>query len=277
MGDMLCFPNWRYKAFTMSYDDGVEQDIKLIEIMNKNGLKGTFNINTGFLSEEEHVYPKGELHRVMSKGKTYELYHNSGHEVAVHMLYHPFAQNRPIANATYQILQDKTNIEEMFGGVIRGSAYPFGITSDEVVDALKACGIVYARLTEPTHSFEIPQDWLRLKPTCHHNHEETMPLIEDFIQRKPNHAELFYLWGHSYEFERDNNWERIEEICKKIGGHDDIWYATNIEIYNYLEAYKNLRFNTLMTYVENPTDTDIYLEIRRKKYIVKAGEGINLD
>ena len=41
------FPGGRMKAFTMSYDDGVEQDRKLIGIMRKNGVKVTFNLSSG--------------------------------------------------------------------------------------------------------------------------------------------------------------------------------------------------------------------------------------
>lgn len=40
--------NGKKKAVTFSFDDGVTQDIRLIEIFNKYGLKGTFNLNSGF-------------------------------------------------------------------------------------------------------------------------------------------------------------------------------------------------------------------------------------
>ena len=41
------FPKGKRKALTLSYDDGVEQDIRLIENMKQHGLKGTFNLNSG--------------------------------------------------------------------------------------------------------------------------------------------------------------------------------------------------------------------------------------
>ena len=37
--------NGMKKALTFSYDDGVTQDIRLIEIFNKYNLKATFNLN----------------------------------------------------------------------------------------------------------------------------------------------------------------------------------------------------------------------------------------
>ena len=37
----------KLKAVTFSYDDGMTQDIRLIELLNKYNLKCTFNINSG--------------------------------------------------------------------------------------------------------------------------------------------------------------------------------------------------------------------------------------
>jgi len=62
----MLFPNGKIKAVTLSYDDGVEQDIRLIEIMKKYGLKGTFNINSGLYAPEDIVYPSNQIHRRMS-------------------------------------------------------------------------------------------------------------------------------------------------------------------------------------------------------------------
>ena len=40
------FPGGAYKVVTLSYDDNVEEDVRLVEIMKKHGLKGTFNLNS---------------------------------------------------------------------------------------------------------------------------------------------------------------------------------------------------------------------------------------
>ena len=91
----LRYPGGLSKAITFSYDDGVEQDIRLVEIFDKNGIKGTFNINTGSFAEEGTVYKPGVVHRRMTKKQTYELFANSSHEVAVHTLNHPFLEQLP--------------------------------------------------------------------------------------------------------------------------------------------------------------------------------------
>ena len=238
------FPGGKSKALTLSYDDGVEQDIRLIDIMKRNGLKGTFNINSGSYAPEGKTYPEGTIHRRMSKSMCQELYLNSGMEVAVHGLTHPYLEQLPENLCTYEVLQDRKNLEADFGYIIRGMAYPFGTTSDSVVASLKQCGIAYSRTTVSTEKFTIPTDWLRLPATCHHRNPRLMELARNFVDnaflRGPG---LFYLWGHSYEFDQnlpDNNWGIIEEFAEFLGNREDIWYATNIEIYDYIQAYNIL-------------------------------------
>ncbi len=76
--ELMLFPNFKDKAFMMSYDDGVRQDIRLIEIMQKYGLKGTFNLNSGFMQAENRVKPD----------EVEGVYLKTGNEVAVHGVKH---------------------------------------------------------------------------------------------------------------------------------------------------------------------------------------------
>lgn len=273
------FPGGRSKALTLSYDDGVEQDIKLLEIMDKYGLKGTFNLNSGLYPAEDNVYPKGTLHRRMPKSQVTKLYSREGVEVAVHGFTHPYLEQLPANRATYDIITDRINLEKQFGYVVRGMAYPFGTFSDELVDILKNCGICYARTVISSHNFDMPKDWLRLAATCHHADPMLMELASKFIspecgRRSP---QMFYLWGHAYEFEDKDNWDVIENFAKLVSGHDEIWYATNIEIYEYEHAFKELVFNTEMTTVYNPTVTDLWFTYGDKPYMVKSGETIEIE
>ena len=272
------FPGGKAKALTLSYDDAVEQDIRLIEIMKANGLKGTFNINTGLYAEEGKVFPEGQIHRRMSKSQALDTYLNSGMEVAVHSLTHPFLELAAENICTYEVLQDRKNIEEDYGVITRGMAYPFGTYSDSVVATLKQCGIVYSRTTACTEKFDIPTDWLRLPATCHHDNPRLMELSKKFVEEKPNRTPwLFYVWGHSYEFEQKDNWHVIEEFAEYIGNHEDVWYATNIEIYDYMDAYKRLRFDVIGSMCHNPTDVKLWFEKDFKIYSVEPGQSICID
>ena len=94
-----------------------------------------------------------------------------------------------------------------------------------------------------------------------------------FFYHKPF---LFYVWGHSYEFDRDDNWDMMEDFCKFIGGREDIWYATNGEIYDYVKAYDSLVFNVKNTKVYNPTLVDVWFNADSKNYLVKSGETLEI-
>ena len=141
---------------------------------------------------------------------------------------------------------------------------------------MRNCGIVYARTTKATEKFDIPEDWLRLHPTCHHNHPRVFELCDKFVDMKPSHPQLFYLWGHTYEFDGDNNWDRFEKIAEKISGKEDIWYATNIDIYNYVEAYRALVWSADMTKVYNPTALTAYFTVDGKPMTVEPGQTVKL-
>lgn len=100
----LRYPKGRTKALTLSYDDGVEQDIRLIEIMNRYGLKGTFNINSGLYASEGTIYPQGQIHRRMTEKQATDVYTSSGHEVAVHGFTHPSLDQLPAYMVADEVL-----------------------------------------------------------------------------------------------------------------------------------------------------------------------------
>ena len=268
----LKFKDGKSKVLTLSYDDGVVQDIRLIEIMNKYGLKGTFNINSGLYLPEDKERERFYGRLKLSEAKA--LYPKHGQEIALHAYSHPFLEKLHTQEMICEIIDDRQSIEKEYGIVTRGMAYPFGTYSNKVIDVLKLCGIAYSRTTKSTEKFELPQNWLEWHPTCHHNCAKLDELTDKFTktQLPSNRLWLFYLWGHSYEFDNDNNWERIEEFAKKIGGRDDIWYATNIEIYDYIKAYEKLRMSVDKKIIHNPTATDVWVYDGGETFVIKGGE-----
>lgn len=260
MNFTMRFPGGRAKALTFSYDDGVAQDIRLIDIFVKHGLKGTFNINTGLISKTDAVGGKGR----MSDAQLIPLYRDAGMEVAVHASTHPRLESLPAPQITDEILKDRREIERRFGVITRGMAYPYGTYNDTVLQCLRACGIVYSRTTQSTHNFGIPTDWLQLPATCHHNDPRLQELCGRFLEkqfRPIDSCALFYVWGHSYEFDTNDNWNVMEEFAERIGGKEDIWYATNIEIYDYVKAFEALEISLDYTIVKNPTMTDVWVNV----------------
>jgi len=223
------YPNGKLKALTLSYDDGVEQDRRLVEIMNRYGIRGTFNLNSGIQSGASE-WRRGEVAiRRMNAAGLEALY--KGHEVAVHSLTHPHLENLDRETVINELRQDKLNLERISGAPVYGMAYPFGTYNEIVLEAVKECGLRYARCVQSTYSFDIPDNLLEYRPTLHHADPSLMELAEKFIALKPDRHQVFYLWGHSYEFDIDNNWRVIEDFCRLVSNRDDIYYATNAQAF----------------------------------------------
>ena len=277
MSTFYRFPGGLHKALTLSYDDGVEQDIRLMDILDKHGIRCTFNLNSGCWAKEGTVYPAGQVHRRLTASQAAKVYANPNHEVAAHCLTHASLTEVSPAEVAHEVLADRENLEAMFGGVIRGLAYPFGTYSDKVVDALRATGAAYARTVASTHNFCIPTEWLLLHPTCHHNDPQLDVLCDRFLKDSAVFgSKLFYLWGHSYEFEGDDNWQVIEAFAEKMGGHDDIWYATNIQIVDYINACRSVYASADGKTLHNPTATDVWADVNGKSLCICAGETVRV-
>ena len=271
------FPGGKAKCLTLSYDDGVINDLRLAGLFEKKGLKCTFNLNSGTWNDKEYD-DYTSVHRRLMLEKAKELYTRSGFEVASHAVTHPHLEKLPAVNCTKEILEDRIALERDFGRVVRGFAYPYGTWNDTVITSLKACGMCYARTVWSSHSFDIPQDWLVLRPTCHHEDPELNRLADRFLNEDPRwpDAKLFYVWGHSYEFDFKDNWEIIEDFTDRVSGREDIWYATNIEVYDYVKAYESLIFDACMTTAVNPSALDLWFVMEGKTYEVKAGQTLNM-
>lgn len=273
MFKFLRFPGFKGKAVSLSYDDGVIYDKDLIEILNKYGIKSTFNINTGMFRPEFNDYKRltyEECEKIFSS--------HSEHEVALHGHKHLSLANCSESDGIIDVIDNKRILEKMFNRIINGMAYANASYDERVIKYLKELGVKYSRTTDSTHSFELPKEWLKLNPTCHHNDEKLFDLVEQFNSVKYNNTfadpMLFYLWGHSYEFHDFNNWERIENFCKKIGKQDDVWYCTNGELYDYVKAYNSLIFSSENKIIYNPSLIDVYFQFDTVPLFVKSGETV---
>lgn len=259
----MLWPNGRRKAFTLSYDDGITQDLRLIELFNKYGVKATFNLNSGLFGQKGTVSGKKEVpHIKLSREEISKVY--KGHEIAAHGQYHKCMAGMDIVGCLNEILENRRELEKIEGKPVTGFAYAFGVYDDTVIKALEVTGISYARTIESTHRFDIPKNFLIWHPTCHHDDEKIFDLVDEFLSDKlffspSTPAKLFYVWGHSYEFDQNDNWDRMEKLLDKIAGRDDVWYATNIEIRDYVAAYQRLVYSTDGKVVYNPSAIPVYL------------------
>ena len=257
------YPDGKPYALTMSYDDGRVFDRDLVGIFNRYGVRGSFHLNSGKLSTPGYI----------TREEVGTLYRN--HEVSCHTENHPFLERLPREEVIREISRDKDTLEKLSGGIVRGMSYPFGTHSPSVVEALTLSGMEYSRTTRATMGFDRPENFMLWDPSCHHR--DCLALIDKFEESERTRAyalagALLYVWGHSYEFDNNKNWDLIETFCQRIGGRPDFWYATNIEIVDYLEAQRALRFSKDLTRVFNPSAVPVWIRKDSDPVMIAPGE-----
>ena len=262
----LLYPNFKQKAFTFSYDDGVLQDEKLIEIFRRYGFKGTFNIPFGWAGKEKLRNGIDCSHFLMDE-KTRALY--TGHEVACHTYEHPHMEGLPLAEQRSQIEANVKALSSFFDATIRGGAYPFGTYDANTLQALKEAGLSYYRTTRSTYAFNLPYNFLLWHPTIHHRDPRLYETLRRFYEDETELG-VFYLWGHSYEFALDDNFDLLAEICRSLASQKDLINLTNGEIYCYVNAATMVYYRD-GTFI-NPSGIDVYLQAGKAKQplLVKA-------
>lgn len=225
----------KIKAVTFSYDDGVTQDTRLIELLNKYNLKCTFNLNSELLSQKGIIIRNGQRisHYKIHPDDVRNLY--EGHEIAVHTLTHPNLTQCSDDEIIRQVETDRVNLSNLAGYDVVGMAYPCGGVNndDRVAKIIKEnTGVKYCRTITTNDCFDIQENIYRFNPTSHHlDFEKLMRLGEEFIALKPETAKIFYIWGHSYEMDFDSDyWVKLENFFKLISNKDDIFYGTNKEV-----------------------------------------------
>ena len=228
--------NGKKKALTFSFDDGVTQDIRLAELFTKYGLKATFNVNSSLLGLNGGwaVGEKWLSHNKVSPLEVQKIY--AGHEVAVHTLTHPNLTGESDEAVRYQVEEDRKQLSRLMGYEVCGMAYPCGgVNNDDRVAAVikNQTGVCYARTITSTYSFDMPKNMHRLDPTVHIGEvEKLFELGEKFLALETDEPQMFYVWGHAYEFDIFDQipWEKFEEFCKMMAGREDIFYGTNKEV-----------------------------------------------
>lgn len=228
--------NGKMKAITFSYDDGVTQDKRLIEIFNKYGLKATFNLNSELLGQPNSLVRDGvKIDHTKNKAKDVR-YIYEGHEVAAHTLTHPFLPELDDAEVIRQVEEDRQKLSELVGYEVLGLAYPGGGVNydDRVAGLIKNnTPIKYARTGDWTGSFEPWTDLYKYSSTIYHHFcwDEMLKMGEKFVEMKAETPQVFFIYGHAYEFDIfPERWARFEEFCKHLGGREDIFYGTNLEV-----------------------------------------------
>ena len=246
----FCYPGGRNRALLVSMDDGPQSDRRLVDLLNRQGLKGTFHLNTRQDIDESVSLPWKDFAVVYD-----------GHEIACHGARHLEMSLLPREVLLGELLENRRALEELVQRPVRGLSYPFGTHSNEVMDAVRALGFAYARGIEPDQSMLPPTNhftrsrfsWL---PTCHMSADLAV-MGKRFLQSTQSvhrKTTAMMVWGHSWECDKNLGWEGMERFCEQMGAaKTEIWSTTLIEFIDYLDALKQLRFSVCGRFIENPT------------------------
>ncbi len=227
-----------HKFLTFSFDDGTVEDRRLIALFDRYGLRGTFNLNSGKFGVRREIVHEGipVHHYVIEQEEAKTLYQN--HEVAAHTVHHPNLVKISREEVIHEVADDCRALEELTGQRILGMAYPGAglYYTQEVADIIREnTQIRYARGCKNHHTFKLPENLMLWEPTCHQNDPQLLELGKAFVQADASEEDLlFYVWGHSFEFEKFKSWDLFERFCEIVAGKPDIEYVTNGEVARYL-------------------------------------------
>ena len=257
------FPGGRDKALLFSFDDGRIEDRRLVSLMNQYGLKGTFHLNSGNIGKEKYVRPE----------EIRTLY--AGHEVAGHTRTHVFLGQVPARMRLEELMADRECLEALSGQIVRGLSWPYGSFDPEISETARICGYEYSRTTVDTNQLQPPEDLLAWNPTMHHS-GVTAELWRRFLDNHRDDMRMMMIWGHSYEVDTEEKWAHLSEMFRKMGGRQDVWYATCIQAAEYLKAARRLVVSASMHRVYNPSAVTVWVEADGKNAAIPGGAEISL-
>lgn len=233
------------KLITTSWDDGHPKDLKLAELLDKYNLPATFYI------------PKTNLeHVVMDENTIYEL--SKKFEIAGHTLNHV----RLHSNVSANILETETQgcfdwLKDLLGYNPVSFCFPGGVLNKLAISSVYNSGFKVVRTTEllstavtstynlyPTtlQVFEHHRiDYLKnlVKRSQYQNliswlstncANDIFKLMDFYLNQVIKNDGCFHLWGHSWEIEEYNLWNKLETIFKLLSDIKEFRYMQNKEL-----------------------------------------------
>lgn len=267
------FPGGKGKAFNVSYDDGVVQDIRFVELLNRYGLKGTFNLNYGLIRRNfTWQHECGMTVRRIPEEQVVSVY--DGHEIASHSYSHPYFDNAPEDEILRELGADKFFLERLFSREVAGYATPFYFYSDLMADCVRHSGFAYARISEESNDYSIPEDFFRWRGSKFHWDGDLEDFVQGFLETKQELA-LCQLVGHSYDLDVMDLWDTMERLLRRVSENKDVWAATHIEIVRYLRNMEKVRISD--SEIVNESDGELWFLIDGSTVCLQPGERRNVN
>ena len=260
-------------ALTTDWDDGTEYDRRLVAILNRHGLKGSFNLCSGKFGMD---YQQSGWKNFIREDEIATLY--QGHEVGSHSVHHMRVWSLPLDQLRWEMLKDRHRLESLVGYPVRGFVLPYGWRTgyEWCQDFVRSCGFLYLRHSESVPSFDLPSDFLDWKPTCHCGAELGKLWATILNRSKDQPGQLFNVWGHSYEFEDNLGWQTIETFAALASETPDVWHATKGEVYDYVMAWRRLDWSLDGTLVRNLSAMPVWFLRNGQTHQIEGGQFLRL-
>lgn len=264
------YPQGKDRAFNITYDDGVLEDLRFVELMNRYGLKGTFNLNSQLMQQGfSWNHPSGLEVKRLDADTAIWLYR--GHEIASHTATHPYMHDLHGEALRRELLEDKLTLEAVLGVPVKGFAVPFDFYSPEIAECARECGFEYARMSEFSHSY-IPCDaWYFWKTGFYHIQPGLVEFVEGFLETREELA-VCQIVGHSYDLETEGLWQTMEQILHRVSLDQRVWSCTNLELVRYLKAMSQAEITEAQVY--NGSGVPLWFQIGEDTVMLDPGDKI---
>ena len=225
---------------TTSWDDGHRSDLRLAAMLQEYGLAGTF-----YVSPENHEFARRDL---LTAAEVRDL--SCDFEIGAHTVTHPRLPVVPEDRAWREIAGSKMTLEQITGRVISSFCYPYGAYTNAHVRLVKDAGYTYARtvaryqfgLANPYEAGTSVQAYshrldpwriayfARFRPVKVLRYLDWDALARDMFDRVLRRGGIYHLWGHSWEIDEHDDWGRLAQVLRHIGGRPGVRYVANGEL-----------------------------------------------
>ena len=199
------------KIFLISFDDGTVWDGRFVDLLNKYGMKATFNLNSGLEDFVWHYEDRFPVRRQILS-ETVEQYRS--HEIASHSLHHHWLNSLTPPQLSREVGEDCETLRKIFGLKEIGFGVPFTACGQREINIIKKY-VRYIRLSEFADSFALPEDPYHIPIHGLYNQPDIRDRIAAFA-RNDLPVSLFVMAGHSYELEVLDHWGYMEELLRYI-------------------------------------------------------------
>ena len=237
---------------TTSWDDGHVLDVRLATLLKKYNIRGTF-----YISPKDREFTSEER---LTNDQVREL--AKDFEIGAHTMTHPRLTDLGKKEAKEEIVSSKEYLEKLLGKPVTSFCYPAGYYAPKYMEMVRRAGFTLGRTVE-RFTIRVPKDPFSLSTTIHaYRHwSDAWPIFKrvgitkflscylhwdelaiQLFEEASRTGGVFHLWGHSWEIEKNKDWERLERVLEHIALRSTVDYVTNAQL---ISETKNMQKTVL--------------------------------